>query len=516
MKKIKFILIAFILLGSCKNFDFGDVNNPPINPTEPSPKDLLAGGIMNFFNNSGRSYFTNPTFYVQWLHQNFYTSEMRYADQPIDWSPWFIQVLSNFQTNIKYIEANKDNNDVKALGDPDNQIAVNKIMKAYIFKFVTDIYGDIPFSEALDENNHFPKYDNQIDIYKGIISMLKEARDQLDPNAGELTLGVRGDVVYGRNFNEWDNDAVFGDAYKANQILQWKKLANSLILHAALQLSKADPAYAQTEFQSALNDPAGVIEDVEDEAWIEFVMDNRAWRNPFSRLRRSDYYLTKELTDHLQGNPHGLGSNSPTYNHTSDARELIISTGGAGKPYDDITECDDEAQISSKIWNPTAPLPFFTAAWTYLDRAEAAALGWTGESYDDMLTQGIIKSYESLSVHYGVDITGDANTYAAARVADANDATYGGGTINPKLRVVGEEKWIAYFPMGFEEWAQWRRMNVPELTPISSAINSHGQIPRRYRYPSSEQTFNGEHWQQAVNDLDPQEDNNEARIPWDQ
>ncbi len=513
MKKIKLILIAIVLLGSCKNFDFGDTNIPPIGETEPSPKDLLAGGIINFFNNTGRSYLTNPTFYIQWGHQNLYTSEMRYADVPISWAPWFNGVLSNFKTNIEYIDAHRDDKNIVAMGDPDNQIAVNKIMLAYVFKFVTDVYGDIPFSEALDEFNHYPKYDNQIEIYHGIIDLLKEARDQLDPNAGDITLGVQGDVIYGREFlQNTDNPG-----YYQTQILRWKKLANSLILHTALQLSDADPTYAQTEFNNALADPAGVIETVDDEAWVMYDIENRAWRNPYSRLRKSDYFITREFTDALQGNTVGY---SPTYNHSTDYRYLIyvddlISKNGA--PYEDLNERDEttDTQMSPLIWNSVAPLPFFTAAWTYLDRAEAAARGWTGENYDNLLTSAIETSYESLSVHYGVDITSYAAAYAAARVADANDATYGNNHPNPKLLVVAEEKWISYFPMGFEAWAQWRRLDLPHLTPISTAINAGGTIPKRYTYPSDEQNINGANWQTGVQDLNPQVDNNESRVPWD-
>ncbi len=513
MKKIIYTVLVLALLGSCKNFDFGDVNQPKVNTTEPSPKDLLNGGILNFFNNSGRSYFTNPTFYIQWLHQNQYTSEMRYADSPIDWTPWIAQILTNFETNIKYINENRNNNEVISQGDPDNQIALNLIMKAYVFKFLTDVYGDIPFTEALDPDNHFPAYDNQIDIYKSIISMLENARDMLDPNAGDIILGVKGDPIYGRN------------GIGPSQIEKWQRFANSLIMHAALQLSDVDPTYAQTKFVSALNDPAGVIESLDEEAWIYYIIDNRTWRNPFSRLRKRDYFITKEFTDALKGIPKGgiQPTESPSYNHTPDDRATIFvdDPTNDGKPYEDLSSASAEAQISNYIWNSIAPLPILTASWIYLDRAEAAARGWTTEDYDTLLTNAITQSYASLSAHYGVDITPQAAAYAAARVADANDATYGNNHPNPKLLVVAEEKWVAYFPMGFEAWAQWRRLDLPELDPLpASAILNNppagiNPIPKRYTYPTFEQTFNSDNWQQAVQSLTPAEDRNYSRVPWD-
>jgi len=509
MKKIQLFLIALLVLGSCKNFDFGDINKDPIGPNEPSPKDMLAGGIMNFFNNSGRDYFTNPTFYVQWQTQNIYTSEMQYADSPIDWNPWYVQVLSNFQANIEYIAANRESSVVRSMGYPDNQIAVNKIMKAYVFKFITDIYGDIPYSEALDPDNKTPKYDNQIDIYHGIIEELKEARDMIDETKG----GIEGDVVFN------------GDMAK------WKKLANSLILHAALQLSNvADQEnYAKGEFSAVINNLAsngGVIEDVNDEAWIYYTHIDRRLQNPYSRLRRDDYFLSKEFTDALQGENKvnsPVTSCSPSYNGTPDLREYIFSNspGDDGRNYACSTD-GGGAKMSELIWNPDAPLPFFTAAWVYFDRAEAAVRGWTNEDYKTLLEEGIKASYKSLAAHYLPEYYSTFENYgaqfAAARVADAENPNYGlagGDAQKAKLEVIGEEKWVAYFPMGFEAWAQWRRIGYPALTPHPEPLNATGQIPRRYSYPMNEPTFNPQGYASGVQDLTPAEDRNDSRIPWD-
>jgi len=512
MKKIKVFVLALLVLGACKNFDFGDINKDPIGPNETSPKDMLAGGIINFFNNTGRTYFTNPTFYLQWLHQNYYTSEMQYADYPVSWGPWYSGIVSNFEENMDYIDAHRNENFIKALGDPNNQIAINKIMAAYMYKFITDVYGDVPMSEAANKDILYPKYDSQLEIYRQVIADLKEARDMLDPNAGELLKGVKGDPIYGPPS---EDDPTVGQI----QILRWQKLANSLILHAALQLSDVDPQFAEDEFRDALQHPAGVLEEVEDDAWVKYNVSSRAYRNPFARLRKEDYYLTKELTDALQGEPRSdLASNSPIYNHTQDYREYIISDspGNDGAPYDYLESLGTEAQISGYLWNAEAPLPFFTSAWTYLDRAEAVARGWnTGDNYDDMLYNAIVNSYRALSERYGVDITPFADAFANARVADANDPAYGNGAYtNIKLAVVAEEKWISYFPMGFEGWAQWRRLDLPALIPISQPLNG-GNIPTRYSYPSNEQTYNREHYLQGVQNLNPPEDRNESKVPWD-
>jgi len=502
MKKLSILLAFALVMASCKNIDFGDINKNPNGPVEPNPPAMLAGGMMNYFNNTGRDYFTNPTFYVQWQAQNIYDSEMRYADYPIDWDVWYVQVLSNFKENIDYIKENPDQ--VIFYGDPNNQIGVNMIMMAYVFKQVTDTYGNIPFSEALDKTITTPKYDDQISIYHGLIDMLKEARDMMDP----AKPGPQGDIVYG------------GDVAK------WQKLANSLILNAALQLSNvaSEVDYAKSEFNAALNHSAGVVENVDEEMWVFYSGADRALVNPYYRLRKADYLLTKEFTDALQGEAKGMpGSCSPTYNTTFDARINIYSSSPLddGKSYSCMEE-GGGAQMSNYIWNPddpTTPLSFFMASWTYLDRAEAAARGWTTESCGEMLTNAILASYNSLSSIYGEDITAEAAAYAAARVADGQNPNYGNSQSaeEAKLRVIAEEKWVAYFPMGFQGWTQWRRLSdYLELTPHPNPINTTGQIPRRYKYPAGEITLNPEGYKSGVQALNPPEDRNDSRIPWDQ
>jgi hypothetical protein len=83
-----------------------------------------------------------------------------------------------------------------------------------------------------------------------------------------------------------------------------------------------------------------------------------------------------------------------------------------------------------------------------------------------------------------------------------------------ELEVIGEEKWIALFPQGYDAWAEWRRTDVPALSPAPDAIND-GQIARRYNYPSDEPTLNAANYEAGVAGLTPAQDNNSARVWWD-
>jgi hypothetical protein len=102
---------------------------------------------------------------------------------------------------------------------------------------------------------------------------------------------------------------------------------------------------------------------------------------------------------------------------------------------------------------------------------------------------------------------GDGANYALARVADA-------GSVG-ELQVIGEEKWVALYPLGYDSWSEWRRTEFPVLQPAPDAINS-GDIPRRYNYPSDETTLNSSNYQAGVSGLSPATDNNTSRVWWNQ
>src|SRR5690606_16765086 len=128
----------------------------------------------------------------------------------------------------------------KILGNPElangndgpvaNQLAIAKILKAYYFWHVTDRWGDVPYSEALQGVDNFnPVYDTQREIYASLFALLDEAQAAIVDGA------VNNDIIYG------------GDG----QMQRWKRLANTIRLLMALRLSEVDPETAQQEFNEA-------------------------------------------------------------------------------------------------------------------------------------------------------------------------------------------------------------------------------------------------------------------------
>ena len=107
----------------------------------------------------------------------------------------------------------------RSAGDPEktNIHAAVSIYKVYLLSLLTDIYGDIPYSEAgrgFIDGNPMPRYDTQQEIYEDFFLTLAEAASEIGTGSDRIT----GDLIYG------------GDCAK------WKKLANSLRLRFSRKL----------------------------------------------------------------------------------------------------------------------------------------------------------------------------------------------------------------------------------------------------------------------------------------
>jgi hypothetical protein len=220
--------------------------------------------------------------------------------------------------------------------------------------------------------------------------------------------------------------------------------------------------------------------------------------------------MTREFSDALKGNATAL---NPTSNTTFDERINVFADDPSrdGVPYGkaDGSGAGAASVSNTYYWNNTTPLPLMTASYVFLNRADAAEMGWTGENVTNMLTSGITMSYrtlEALTENTGSPLTLDETAYLAARLNDA--ANIG------NAQVIAEEKWVSLFGQAFEAWAEWRRTDIPNLVPATDYFNN-GQIPRRYLYPIEENTLNGSKYDEGVSRLTPAEDKGTSRVWWD-
>ena len=510
MRKIKVLLLTFFLavnFFACENVDFGDMNVNKNGSVEPSTAGLLAGAIMSYSTFTNRSGVTIPTLLVQYQAQVTYTDEMQYAETPYGWATYYNNVLFPLNEIIRITSDPANANDPALLknGALVNQRGVAMILKAVVMKRVTDVYGDVPMSEALQGlGNVTPAYDTQEDIYNQIIADVKAGRDMIDATKP----AVVGDLIYNGSSNAW------------------RRFANSFLLQTTLQLSRVYPNAGQmaaNEFAAALAHPAGVVETVAQEAWFPY-LNLVGFRNPWNGNRAADYFMSAEFINSLNGcGPGGtpctaldLNGNvtpNPTSSRVADPRKLVYvrhdHQARQGVPYGFRSASGSQrAQMSTRYyWNATSKLPLMTAAYTWLNRAEAMQRGWTTAATDpsafdtpvDLFQQGMTLSFASLQNKANVESaalttpvtppTIDGTAYIAARVAQA-------GTV-PMLQLIAEEKWKVLYGQAFDAWAEWRRIGLPTLVPAFDAVNS-GEIPSRFLYPNEEPALNGTNYDAAI------------------
>ena len=412
--------------------------------------------------------------------------------------PTSIKSLVDLMTNIQQDEKRK------------NLYNVARILKVFLFQRMTDIYGDIPYSEAglgYSSNVTNPKYDKQQDIYADMLHELEDAAQQLDAAAGN-TVG-EADLLYG------------GDVGK------WKKFAYSQMVRLAMRMSKVDPAMATTWVQKAIQ--GGVMESNDDNAIIEHeAKGTNPVSNPvglqLASREPASYRLSKTFVDFLSMNDdprlpyfatvvadpsdvEDKGDNDPAlqlgqpngYDRNGTATDIKNAPNWTGD------------QNNYSIVNRTtfsredAPTFLLTCSETQLLLAEAAERGWITGIAADYYKKGVIAAVLQLN-QTGASLTQqDANDYANAHLYIPAQG----------LRMINEQYWVATFSDWLETWSNWRRSGFPALTPINYQGNtSNGTIPRRFTYPLDEANVNPSNYSAAVANLSGG-DKMTSRVWWD-
>lgn len=473
IKNSFFLVAAFaLLLGSCrKGFDdFGDLNNDPNAVTSPVPAGLLTSAeasIVGYTQNGGFGWGNALNIagglYGQYFSETQYTDQSRYAFPTINWDVYYagttnasgnatLGPLYDLQSIINLNTNEETRGQAANFGSNNNQVAIARILMAYIYMQLTDAYGDIPFSAALKGESTI-SYDAQEQIYPALLNQLKAAAAQFDNGAT-----VQGDIIYSGN------------------VARWKRFSNSLRAMMALRLSKVNPTLGRTEFNDAL--AAGVIENNADNFAIRYPGGN--FTNPiyayYNITRRFDYATSKTVTDKLQ--------------QLNDPRINVFASSTVGVPYglsrDEATAFTTAFPNWSLIMAPeyrteTSPIYLLTAGNMYLMRAEAAHLGWTSENVTNMYNAGITAALGQWDIGMG-----DITAYLARPAVMLTPAT--------QYAKIIEQRWLSHFPEGMTGWSIWRRTGLPQLTPAPGTST----IPRRIPYGPNEQLYNPGSYQGAA------------------
>jgi hypothetical protein len=467
------VIALAVLVSGCDNSGLTGINKNPNAPPSVTPQFLFPSAVSDVVGRARGGSFdlTLASLWAQHMAMDRFTDEDTYSIRSDNingyWSGFYAGGLQDLATIL---------NQAKQTATP-NLVAPALVMKSWTFGVMTDMWGDIPYSQAnKSDPTAPPQYDRQKDIYTGLFTDLKAASDISVP--GGTTYGTA-DLIYN------------GDATK------WKKFANSLRLRYGLRLSKVDPATAQVQVAAAI--AAGVFTSNADNALLRWPGDgtnNSPIYNNF--VTRDDQHMSQTLVNALKSLYISIG---PTPADTVfDPRLAVYADPIASSPSKALyvgapNGLQDDAAISIGINNTsrvgiayrskTTPSILMAYSEVLFDEAEAAARGWA---------PGDPAALYNAALTASMQYNGIADNVTAAYVASPRVA-YSSST---GLQQIALQRWIALYSEGTEAYSEWRRTGVPDLQPGPAAITTPHIVARRLTYPVSEQSFNNAALQAAI------------------
>ncbi|MEP7144190.1 MAG: SusD/RagB family nutrient-binding outer membrane lipoprotein [Ferruginibacter sp.] len=451
MKKSFFILTLFIsTLSGCKKFL--DVNTDPNNPVDVQESLILAPAELNISDNifAGNAAIIIQN-YLQAIAPNqenpgLWNYQLFNIDVDGDWSAVYVGGLNNLNIlNIKATASGKS-----------NYAAIAKILSAYVLGTATDIWGDIPYTEAFKGSANFtPVYDKQEDIYKSVQTLLAAALDDIAKGST---------VVPG------------GDDYFYNgDMAKWKKLAYTLQARYYMHLTRAPGYTAAAQADNALQAlNNGMLSNDDD---LKFAYEGGAgnenpWNLTFGPV--TTYVLNATFIEKLKatGDPR-----LPVLVKKADATGLyagrVIGTPPAGA-------LDSYSYPGNFIAAASAPNYIVTWSEALFLKAEATFIKSGAAAASPYYVQGI----QSHFLKSGFDTASAAvRSYINSRsITNAN-----------AIQRIMEEKSIANF-LNIENFTDWRRTGYPSIMKVLGALS---EIPRRLLYPESELLGNAQSQQTA-------------------
>lgn len=503
LRKLKYLTLvaAIVTIVSCKK-SFLDINTDPNNPTVvelskilPTTQRTLGDALAMDENNGGLS-----NVLAAYVHQMTTREEadkygMTGAD-PVIATSWakLYSATANPGTSFPVYGVLQNLENIIAKGTEQGNlryVGIAKILKAYVFSVLVDVFGDVPFSEAnkLKENVLYPKFDDDAAIYDALFPLIDEGISDLNNTAANPKTPGTDDLIYGGN------------------VTRWVKAANTLKLKLYTQIRKVKNVSAEVNalitggnLISATNEmfvipygPNGATDDRNPgfftyyatqrsnhvSPWFYEILkgynQNIFTGNPDPRL---PYYIYNQLnatqnsrdgnqTEYRDGPFVSIyfGSVGPDRDRTQQNSISLLGIYPVGGKYD-----DGSATIASAA-SGTGAAPYRLI--TYADRlyleAELiqagivtgdvtaktnAAIQESFKQVDYTITQWV-KPTQSVPALVG---RADVNTYIQKVMTD-----FGAGSAEKKMEIIMTQKWLSAVGCAVDQYNDLRRTGYPVI-----------------------------------------------------
>ncbi|MFM6943585.1 MAG: SusD/RagB family nutrient-binding outer membrane lipoprotein, partial [Aquirufa sp.] len=369
---------------------------------------------------------------------------------------WFTtmyrDVLADLNESAKLINADA----TLTPGEKANKLAIIDIMQVYTYSVLVNSFGNVPYTEALQATNLFPKYDDAKTIHTDLLARLNSSIAKLNTSAAGFASGE--DLVY------------------KGSVAGWVKFGNTLRMKLGMIIADENTAAAKTAVEAS---DANAISAASSNGLFTYQAASPNQNPLYVDIvtgGRQDYIAAKDLMDKL------LGWNDPrTGLYFSKNNAGAYAGGIVGK----VNTFVDFSRAGAKVIAAADPYVFADVVETEFLRAEAAERGYTVAGSAETHYKNAITA----SIIYWGGTQADADAYLAQP-----EVAYTTAAGNWKQKI-GTQKWIALYNRPYEGWTELRRLDFPV---ISAPVNAKSGFPTRLTYPANEQTLNGPNYTAAA------------------
>ena len=535
-------MTVLAVLSSCSGFD--DLNRNPY-ALETAPSQSYIHPIVFKTEYSLASIFRGTTAHLmQYAVSTSTESTSRIVSnyaiaEATDDDVWTTLYIQYGNAESMYQQAKNEKNP--------STIGIAAILKAMTISLITDTYGNVPFKDAgllatmNRQDDYVTRYDDQKDIYRGIVALFEEANENLsNPDAADVS--PIADLMY------------------HGSIDRWRRFGNALYLRTLVRIANkvGEESEGVFEYDTEAGEGINVFDKIaelyscyvsgsgsypmmrgdEDCARVGFNQFNATLNTPFYSTTSGIWNTVaacETLARRMLDTTESVDEDGQTYyayktvekgGHVPDPRWDCYYRKTLGAPtqllHNDqqnffnhhisssgnslvgrMPNGDAFSAISGKVYDLKNAAHY--SLMNYSEQlflfAEAGARSWVTAisglgAYLELYKQGIAASIL------------EWNPYVTAESADvvdfvnymANGEKYSGQTFNSSnaIEAILTAKWVSLFFVGIESWCDYRRTGYPLIKTNGPAAENKGILPTRMRYPADEAYRNVQYFQEAV------------------
>jgi len=394
---------------------------------------------------------------------------------------------------------------------------IAKILKAYAYSVMVDVWGDIPYSEfdQFKAGILQPKFDDDAAIYPTLFTLIDEGIADLNNPAPNASVPAADDVIYGGNKARWIKAA---NTIKLKLYTQVRRVQN---VTAAVTALLATPANLIAAKEESFMLPYGTsIADDRNPGYGDYTASQKGqnvspWfyetlkgidHGPYPNIftgnpdPRLPYYVYNQLavvnpatppnTTEYRDGPFVtiyFGSRGPNRDGSQQTSYSLFGIYPVGGRYDD--GLGSPAGTSQSSGTGAAPYRFLTYAdRLYLEaelintgviagdaRAVLAAAMAASFAQVDYIVTAFVKPSQTVPLLMGAN--GATPTAAVTTYINGVLAVYDAGTTAKKLEVIMTQKWVSAVGNGVDAYTDYRRTGYPIMfDPRNPAMAPAGRV----------------------------------------